>query len=123
MKNLFVTVELALMLPGLAAAQGGAYRADGYIFFGWGNGTGVDRLEHGGELLLFKGLGAQAELGAMGVFGDGEGVFSVGPTYHFFQGRHSSRLDPFVEGGYTWAFQGDYPAFRDNLWNVGAGVN
>lgn len=130
MKKLIATAALLLAGPMLASAQNAdpKYRGQGYIFLGVGSGTDNPRFEHvggGGEVLLFRGIGVGGELGAMGTPGEGEGVLSVGPSYHFLHAFHKSKIDPFVQGGYTGTFAGDVPieGGRGILFNFGGGMN
>jgi hypothetical protein len=100
-------------------------RGEGYLFLGVGSGTGLPRFEHvggGGEVLLFRGLGVGGELGAMGRPGDGVGLFSIDPSYHFLHAHGKSKLVPFIEGGYTRAF-GNKGSPYPNIFNFGGGVH
>jgi hypothetical protein len=130
MKKLIATAVLLLWVPMLALAQNAdhQYRGQGYIFLGMGSGTDNPSFEHvggGGEVLLFRGIGLGGELGAMGRPAEGEGVFSVGPSYHFLHASHKSKIDPFVQGGYTRTFAGDTPISGGSgiLFNFGGGMN
>jgi len=130
MKKLMATPALLFMVPMLALAQNAdpKYRGQGYIFLGVGSGTDNPSFEHvggGGEVLLFRGIGVGGEPGAMGRPGEGEGVISVGPSYHFLHATHKSKIDPFVQGGYTGTFAGADPIEGGNgiLFNFGGGMN
>jgi len=130
MKKPIAAAVLFLWIPMLESAQGGEhpYRGQGYIFLGVGSGTDSPSFEHvggGGEVLLFRGIGVGGELGAMGRPGEGEGVLSVGPSYHFLHAFRKSKIDPFVQGGYTGTFEGDapIPGGSGNLFNFGGGMN
>lgn len=115
---------------GLAIAAGTlpAQPSNGYIFFAPG---GVSCCGHtamtlqagvGGEAVLWKGIGAGAEIGAVGTrqyFTDSVvGVFSPNGYYHFVH-RKEATWDPFVTAGYTLIFRGG----SANLFNFGGGVN
>lgn len=130
MKAIVATVVLLFVVPKFASAQNAEpkYRGQGYIFLGVGSGTVTPRFEHvggGGEVLLFRGIGVGGELGAMGWPAEGEGVISVGPSYHFLHAFHKSKIDPFVQVGYTGTFAGDTPIAGGNgiLFNFGGGMN
>jgi len=125
-----MTSAILLLLPVWVTAQDTkpAYRGQGYIFLGVGSGTDSPSFEHvggGGEVLLFRGIGVGGELGVMGRPGEGEGVLSVGPSYHFLHAFQKSKIDPFVQGGYTGTFEGTDPieGGRGNLFNFGGGMN
>lgn len=113
-----VGVALPLM------AQNETTRVQGYGYFGvmGAGGTTFGKLLNpglGAEVTLFKGLAASADIGYIGTYNnfraDGIGVFSPNLTYHFF---NSSRVVPFVTGGYSLAFR-DGTA---NLGNYGGGM-
>ena len=69
MKRLIAIAALLLMVPALASGQNTEhpYRGQGYLFLGFGTGTGggylpvVKQLGFGGEGFLYKGLGVGAE--------------------------------------------------------------
>jgi len=124
-------VILSILLPALAWAQDKdkQYRGEGYLFLGlgeWSDGSGRYGLEHvggGGEVLLFKGLGIEEELGAMGRPGGGVGLFSVDPVYNFRHVRKDPKLVPFVEAGYTRAFGNRGFTITENMFNFGGGFH
>ncbi len=131
MKKLIATVALLFMAPALASAQDvdHQYRRQGYVFIGEGVYSedharyGISHVGGGGEVLLFKGLGVGSELGAMGWAGEGVGVFSIDPSYHFLHARGKSKLVPFVDGGYTRTFGNNGFTYSDNLFNFGGGIH
>jgi hypothetical protein len=104
-----------------------AQRSNGYFFVapGGSSGRSTDATLHiggGGEIVLGKGIGLGAEIGALGPtkeFSDVFGVFSLNGYYHFSRSGQGRKLDPFVTGGYTLFFR----TGRANLANVGGGVN
>jgi len=112
----------AIASPAATAHAQGAY---GYVFGApgaiscCGESEGTLHFGGGGEFVTPIGVGVGAELGFLGTwdgFSEGIGVFSVNGSYHF--GQATSRLRPFVTGGYSLFFrQGSA-----NLWNVGGGV-
>lgn len=113
----------ALVLIILTISAAAQNRGQGYIFAAPGGvANGGDATLHfggGGEGLVYKGLGAGAEIGFMGpasYMGEGFGVFSANGSYHF---RRDQKLVPFVTSGYTLFFR-DGSA---NLVNFGGGVN
>jgi hypothetical protein len=129
-KTLIITAALLLMVQSLASAQDvdHPYRGQGYVFIGEGtlqdNGLhGITHVGGGGEVLLFKGFGIGSELGAMGRPGEGVGVFSIDPSYHFLRASSTSKLVPFVEGGYTRTFANNDPVPPANLFNFGGGIH
>ena len=118
------------MAPALTLAQdaGLRYRGEGYIFIGEGTYSqspalyGVSHVGGGGGVHLFKGLGLESELGAMGRPGEGVGLFSIDSSYHFLASSSKSKLVPFVDGGYTRPFGNDGFTYSDNLFNFGGGI-
>jgi hypothetical protein len=115
-----------LVAVALAAPLGAEQHSNGYLFVAPGGITGPARtnatvhLGVGGELALPKGVGAGAELGALGPtdnFADVLGVFSANGYYHFL--RRSGKLDPFATAGYSLFFRNG----RANLFNFGGGMN
>ena len=109
MKKLIAAAVLLLMVPTLASAQNAEhpYRGQGYLFFGFGTGTGVsyhplvEQVGFGGEGFLYKGLGvgAEAAYASWGGYYNTAWIGSGDVSYHF--GRHAAtfRVDPFVLGG------------------------
>jgi hypothetical protein len=126
-----MTASLLLMAQSLASAQDvdHPYRGQGYLFIGEGTLRGcgglygITHVGGGGEVLLFKGLGIGSEVGAMGTLGEGVGVFSIDPSYHFRRASSKSKLVPFVEGGYTRTFANNDPLPPSNLFNFGGGIH
>ncbi|MEO8658528.1 MAG: hypothetical protein ABI693_08665 [Bryobacteraceae bacterium] len=118
--------KLFLMIFALASVAA-AQSSNGYVFVAPG---GVSCCGHtqstvhaggGGEAILWKGLGAGAEVGGMGptqYLSESFGVFSANGYYHLLRGKHR-KLDPFVTGGYTLFFREG----AASLGNFGAGVN
>lgn len=120
----FLWIALSLSaLPGAVWAQ----HSHGYLFVapggasGGGNTQATFHLGAGGEWLFGKGIGAGAELGALGPTSsfatDVLGVLSVNGYYHFL--HSGARFDPFATGGYTLLFRSGHA----NLGNFGAGMN
>lgn len=105
-----------------------AQASNGYVFFAPGGltccGQTAMTLQFGvgGEVVLGKGIGVGAEIGAAGTrqhFGDSVvGVFSPNGYYHFAHGK-DIKFDPFVTGGYTLIFRSGHA----NLFNLGGGLN
>ena len=98
----------------LAQSAGNAPRGWGYFVGGAGatagNGSSsaTFQVAGGGEGLLYKGLGIGAEVGYLAPFkgaGEGFGILSVNPSYHFKNASASGRLVPFVTGGYSLGFR------------------
>jgi hypothetical protein len=79
----------------------------------------------GGEMVFGKGIGAGGELGFIAGH-DSFGFLSLNAYYHVAHGGVSHKLDPFITGGYTLAFDplvvfGTRSA--SNGANVGIGLN
>jgi hypothetical protein len=131
MKGLILAVALLLAVPALALAQdaGRQYRGEGYVFIGDGlysedyGHLGVGHVGGGGEVFLFKGLGVESELGAMGRPGEGIALFSIGPSFRLLSSSSKSKVVPFVDAGYTRAFGNDGFTHSDNLFNFGGGIH
>lgn len=111
------------------SAQGRAIqdRAQGYLFFGMSVSSGdyahfgIFHTGGGADFRVYKRLGIDTELEAMGRVADGQGLFSIGPSYHFLGAPHKSKLEPFVGGGYSRGFDG--PPGAPNLFYFGGGIN
>ena len=121
--GLFSLVLASGSMSGPALAQ----HSNGYLFVAPGavssGGTSETTVQAGVgfEIALPKGFGAGAELGALGAtqYYNESVVLTLSPGAYFHIPRRSSKLDPFVEGGYT--------AFVRNsvlhLFHFGGGVN
>lgn len=101
------------------------YTGHGYAYYSIGGSTGggptLNGLGAGGEALFWKGLSGGAELGFVYParrFSAGVGLFSVNPAWHFATHGRSSRLVPFVTGGWSLAFREG----SQSLGNYGGGV-
>jgi hypothetical protein len=114
-----------LMLAFCAAAL--AQSTNGYVFFAPGGltssgHTGMTIHAGGGaDVILGKGLGLGAEIGALGPREDlsaAVGMFSPNASFHFIREK-GRKADPFVTGGYTLMFRSG----TANLFNFGAGAN
>lgn len=125
MRKIIVGVVLLMATQGVVNAQGkNDRRVWGYAFTGVGGSSGsgsaaLFEAGGGGEGLFYKGLGMGAEVGYVGPFrdpGNGFGILSTDVVYHF---RRSSKLVPFVEGGYSMGFRG---RARSSGANFGGGV-
>ncbi|MEK6322269.1 MAG: hypothetical protein AABN33_11350 [Acidobacteriota bacterium] len=111
MRRIIVGVIFLMAAQGVALAQGSNERRGwGYVFGGAGAATGdfptgFFSVGAGGEGLVSNGLGLGAEIGYFAPFrqpGEGSGIFSGDVSYHF---SRSSKLVPFVTGGYSAAFR------------------
>ncbi|MFY9557232.1 MAG: outer membrane beta-barrel protein [Blastocatellia bacterium] len=110
MRKMLVGVMFLLVIQGAALAQSSERRGWGYVFGGAGASTGdftfaAFQVGAGGEGLVHNGLGLGAEIGYLAPFrdaGNGIGIFSGDVSYHF---ARSSKLVPFVTGGYSAAFR------------------
>ncbi len=128
MKKLLLLTPLFLLIaPEFLQAQTPDKPAGhGYVFFapgGASNSGFTNSTMHaggGGDIFVWKGLGAGAELGAIwpteniaGIIG----VLSVNGSYHFY-GSTPRKVVPFVTSGYTLLFREG----TANATNVGGGV-
>jgi hypothetical protein len=98
----------ALSLLFLTACIGGlanAQSSNGYAIGGVGsyNSKLITQAALGGEMVFGKGFGAGGELGFVGGH-TSFGFLSANGYYHFLPHGSSQKLDPFVTGGYTYAF-------------------
>jgi outer membrane protein with beta-barrel domain len=103
------------------------------IFRPTGGGSNLTHFGGGLEALITKGIGAGADISgnyqrSALVNGDGSilAILSVNGYYHFLNGAKSQRLDPFVTGGFSRAFNvnvGNGTTTRFNLFNFGGGTN
>lgn len=127
MKQALFALLFAALFHQLAAAQTEAsYNGHGYAFFAPGvtspDGCGFVHYGAGGEGLIYKGLSAGAEIGYAHPwrnFGGGLGVFSANGGYFFRNARSAStKLVPFLTGGYTLIFRSG----SESGFNVGGGV-
>jgi hypothetical protein len=126
MRKIILGVLFLIIASGVALAQSSNQRrAWGYVFAGAGGATGsgsegLFTVGAGGEGLVYKGLGFGAEVGYLAPFrgaGNGFGILSTDASYHFDRG--SSKLVPFVTGGYSLAFRGGAASSGGNF---GGGV-
>ncbi|HYM12284.1 MAG TPA: hypothetical protein VEU62_16230 [Bryobacterales bacterium] len=122
MRRALIVPLLLLALAGAAPAQ----HSHGYLFVApggvstHGSTSGTIQIGAGGEAVFGRGIGAGAELSALGPtsrFSDLIGVLSLNGYYH--PARSASRLDPFVTAGYSLGFRSGHI----NLFNFGGGVN
>lgn len=127
MNKLIVTTFILLAIPGYSLAQSsGRPAGQGYVFFapgGASNSGFTNSTIHvggGGDIFVWKGLSAGAELGGIWPTEDIAsiiGVLSVNGSYHFY-GSTPRKVVPFVTSGYTLLFREG----ADNAANVGGGV-
>lgn len=127
MRQLIQAIFCLALVPALAAAQtADERRGQGYVFVAPGgiapNGsTATVQFGVGGEGLVHKGLGVGGEVGYLTStrsLGGGFGILSANTSYHFTKASVSSKVVPFVTGGYSLFF-GDG---RANGFNAGGGV-
>lgn len=128
---LAVTARILLAAACAIAARGqeppNRYSGDGYVFFSADRPRGASFTElltvgGGGEGLLYRGLGVNADIGyqfVRGYPGEGVGLASLNGCYHFVDRSDPARLAPFVTAGYGIAFRTGHL----NLFNYGGGVN
>lgn len=121
------------MRPGIAlcfitfCAAAAAQTSSGYVYFAPGGSTTSGhtlmtiQVGVGGDLVLGKGIGVGAEIGAMAPrehFSSALGVLSPNLSYHFVH-QEGRKLDPYITGGYTLLFREGH----ENLFNYGVGTN
>jgi hypothetical protein len=122
LNKLIILVLLAVTLPSAVAAQNKEHHGQGYVFVAPTASSEGDYGLHfgvGGEGLVYKGLGVGGEIGYLGVAQDlsrGVGVFSPNVSYNFWR---SSKVSPFLTGGYSLIVGGDGVG---NAVNVGGGL-
>jgi hypothetical protein len=129
MRIAFLAIVLLMMFAVGASAQSPReHRGYGYGFAAPGASVvdgGSNATLHlgvGGEGLVYKGLGVGGEIGYIGSMtemGSGFGVGSANASYLFRSAGSSSKLDPFVTGGYSLGFRSE----ASSGFNVGGGVN
>ncbi len=102
------------------------HSGQGYAFFAPGavshDGGRSAQIGAGAEGLVFRGLGAGADIGYLYPqrdFGRGFGLLSVNGSYHFGTRRPGSKVVPFVTAGYSLAFRNGHA----NLANFGGGLH
>lgn len=133
MKGLLAAGLSLLLLPALAGAQDKTnhYREQGYLFLGFGTGTGSRGLPNffhqvgvGGEGFLYKGFGFGGEVGyASWSYGDAW-VGSVDFSYHLRRRARQGMVDPFGEGGFSvLAPSSGYGRRGQPAGNFGGGAN
>jgi hypothetical protein len=110
MRKIILGAIFLMAVQGAALAQGSTERkAWGYVFGGAGAATGgftngIYSVGAGGEGLVGNGFGVGAEIGYVAIDGrDGFGLFSGNTSYHF---NRTSKLVPFVTGGYSAGLRG-----------------
>ncbi len=117
----------AVAAPGVVRAADNRYSGDGFVFFSVDRPRGASIAElltvgGGGEGLLYKGLGINADLGYQfprTEFSSGIGLASLNGCYHFVNREEPAKLVPFATAGYALAFRGGHA----NLFNYGGGIN
>jgi hypothetical protein len=114
---------MASFVEGVATAQS----SNGYMIGGVGSYSSklISQAAIGGEMFFGKGVGAGAELGFIAGH-NSFGFLSVNGYYHLAHNGATRKLDPFLTGGYTLAFDplvlfGSRSA--SNGANLGAGLN
>src|SRR5262245_52884746 len=103
MKKILCSLSLLALFPALSLAQAPERRGWGYTFAGVGGVSNRDtayvNFGGGGERLIYKGLGMGAEVGVFAPskdLGNGIGILSVNPSYHFGNATRSGKVVPFV---------------------------
>jgi hypothetical protein len=92
---------MAIIFDGIASAQS----SNGYLVGGVGsyNSKLVSQAAIGGEKVFGKGIGAGGELGFVAGH-TSFGFVSLNMYYHLAHNGAAQKLDPFVTGGFTSAF-------------------
>jgi len=125
MRTVFFAMVVIVLAQAVAYGQSSQERKGwGYVFGGAGASSGDFSRSYfqfggGGDVLAYKGLGLGAEIGYLAPFeskGEGAGLFSANTSYHF---ARSSKLVPFVTGGFSSVFRGG----SSQGGNVGGGVH
>lgn len=108
-----------------SVAADDGHRGQGYAFFApsavisEGVYAGTASFGGGGEFILYKGIGAGADLAYIspwGDFSDGIGMFSLNASCHF---NRAGKVSPFVTAGYSLAFRSGHA----DLFNFGGGAH
>ena len=126
MRKEWVVCLLSLTLLGVCTQASAQNRSlEGYGYFGAhgspGNFGDVLSVGVGADCFLYRGLAAGADVGYMfprASGGNGIGLLSVNPSYHFVNKERTNRIVPFVTGGYGLAFRSG----TANLANFGGGA-
>ena len=124
MPRLIVALALVALFTSSLSAQVPYPKGSGYVFIApgaisGGETTATLHFGGGGDVLLYEGLAAGAEVGYLAPIrapGDGFGILSANLSYYF--ARRQRRLVPFVTGGYSLAFRSG----TANGGNFGGGV-
>jgi len=116
MRRIIIGLIFLTLAHGVALAQSSSNSARGWGYFvggvgataGNGSSTATFQVAGGGEGLVYKGLGFGAEVGYLAPFrgaGEGFGILSVNPAYHFRSASSSGKVVPFVTGGFSLGFR------------------
>jgi hypothetical protein len=113
----------ATCIEGIATAQS----SNGYAIGGVGSYSSklISQAAIGGEMVFGKGIGAGGELGFIAGH-DSFGFLSLNVYYHLAHHGVTQKLDPFLTGGYTLAFDplaAFGPRAASNGANTGFGLN
>ena len=94
-------ILMATFVEEIATAQS----PNGYVIGGVGSYSSklISQAAIGGEVVFGKGLGAGSEVGFIAGH-DSFGFLSLNGYYHFVHNGSTRKLDPFLTGGYTLAF-------------------
>ncbi len=119
----FSLIFAATCIEGIATAQS----SNGYVIGGVGSYSSklISQAAIGGEMVFGKGIGAGGELGFIAGHSS-FGFLSLNGYYHFAHHGVTRKLDPFVTGGYTLAFDPLVvlgPRNASNGVNIGFGLN
>jgi hypothetical protein len=103
LKLRFRALAVFALFAGAAAAQS----AVGYLSVGVGSNAGGTIVEPSGgaEVVLGQTVGVGGQLGAVLRQHGSFGFVSADGSYHLARNAKSGKFDPFIEGGYTRAFQ------------------
>ncbi len=108
---------MAIFFEGIANAQS----SNGYVVGGVGSYSGklISQAAIGGEKVFGKGIGAGGELGFVAGH-TSFGFVSLNMYYHLAHNGAAQKVDPFVTGGFTGAF--DFFAAASGA-NIGVGLH
>jgi len=124
MQRILVTV-LVLAMPLAVRSQDRGYSGHAFVNFSLNasKDSFADMLAvgGGGEGFLYRGLAVGADVAYLfprEAPGDGIGLLSANPAYHFVNRDNPGKWVPFVTGGYSLAFR----LGTANLFNYGGGI-
>ncbi|MCC6364088.1 MAG: hypothetical protein IT165_11220 [Bryobacterales bacterium] len=108
MQRIFPLILATAFGAGSGLAQ--VPKSQGFVYQGFGSnyGTAFGHTGAGGEGVVWKGITAGGDIGAIYPFrapAEVFGVLNVNGGYHFLAGRKDTKWDPFVTAGYSLFFR------------------